>query len=380
MHVRTALAPLRVLASGGAFLGCLRLCYTSLHYVNQVAMPFVPSPLLPGGIVTSLYPEGTYSLNAARVHEPEVYNLGDYTPGDRIHTITNVHSPSFDLYQARSPAPATGACAILVPGGGNRVLGVGSCVDLVPTLGAFGVATVILRCRLRSDGYDMSKDALQDTLRCLQLVREHAEDWGLDPKRIGVVGFSAGATHSGSAATEYPAYDARTAAELGRAGGAPAATSRPDFVGLMFPGPTLFETAESKALTDLGFGRFAGMTAAGAESQAALESQRELEIAERNGPPTIPADVPPSFLASPGPGDKIHAAWALEFYSAMLFAGVPNIELILCVLCIMYIMRYVHRYLHTNVTYTLYGADTRKGCTGSCRLALAGLERGMLGF
>jgi hypothetical protein len=100
-------------------------------------------------------------------------------------------------------------------------------------------------------------------------------------------------------------------------------------VGVLFPGPTLFETADSKALTDLGFGRFGGMGAAGAESQAALEAQRELEIADRSGPPAIPPDVPPSFVASPGPGDRIHAAWALEYYSAMLYAGVPNVELLL---------------------------------------------------
>jgi endo-1,4-beta-xylanase len=135
-------------------------------------------------------------LNLAKVHEPEVYNLGKYAAGrDRITTITNVHSPSFDMYPVRG-AGSTGACAILVPGGGNRVLGVGSCVDLVSTFQAFGVATVILRCRLRSDGYDMSKDALRDTLRCVQLVREGANGWGLDAQRIGVVGFSAGATHT----------------------------------------------------------------------------------------------------------------------------------------------------------------------------------------
>jgi acetyl esterase/lipase len=289
---------------------------------------FVPQPLLPGGDVVQLYPEGTPSLDASRAREPEVYNLGEHRPGDRIHTITHVHSPSFDMYAARSPAPRTGACAILIPGGGNRVLGVGSCVDLVATLGAFGVATAILRCRLRSDGYDMSKDALQDTLRCVQLVRQNAERWGLDPRRIGVVGFSAGATHSASAATEYPAYDARAAGTAGA--DSSSVTSRPDFVGVLFPGPTLFETATSKALTESGFGRFGGMTDAGAESQAALEAQREIEIADRKARlPTIPADVPPSFVASPGPGDRIHAAWALEYYSAMLYEGVPNIELML---------------------------------------------------
>ena len=191
-------------------------------------------------------------------------------------------------------------------------------------------AQVSVKTSLESEHtHDMSKDALHDTLRCIQLVRENADIWGLDKKRIGVVGFSAGATHSASAATEYPTYDARAAAEQERSGGGSVTTSRPDFVGVLFPGPTLFETSESKALTELGFGRFGGMSAEGAENQAALESQRELEIADRDGPPAIPTDVPPSFVASPGPGDKIHAAWALEFYSAMLFAGVPNIELIL---------------------------------------------------
>ena len=77
--------------------------------------------------------------------------------------------------------------------------------------------------------------------------------------------------------------------------------------GVIYPGPTLFETKESKALTDLGFGRFGGMTEDGASSQAELEAQREVEIADRTGPPTIPPDVPPSFVASAGPGDKIHA-------------------------------------------------------------------------
>ena len=47
---------------------------------------------------------------------------------------------------------------------------------------------------------------------------------------------------------------------------------------------------------------------------------------DRQAPP-IPKDVPPAFLACPSAGDQIHAVWALEYYQAMLFAGVPNVEL-----------------------------------------------------
>ena len=43
--------------------------------------------------------------------------------------------------------------------------------------------------------------------------------------------------------------------------------------------------------------------------------------------PTIPADVPPSFIASAGVGDLIHAIWATEYFSAMLHARVPNVEM-----------------------------------------------------
>lgn len=56
---------------------------------------------------------------------------------------------------------------------------------------------------------------------------------------------------------------------------------------------------------------------------AGLETSRK----GRSGPPTIPNDCPPSFVASAGPGDKIHAAWCLAYFSAMLYAGVPNTEI-----------------------------------------------------
>ncbi|MBL8212509.1 MAG: alpha/beta hydrolase, partial [Bryobacterales bacterium] len=43
--------------------------------------------------------------------------------------------------------------------------------------------------------------------------------------------------------------------------------------------------------------------------------------------PAIPKNVPPAFLATPGSGDRVHAIWAMEYFDAMLKAGVPNIEM-----------------------------------------------------
>lgn len=47
----------------------------------------------------------------------------------------------------------------------------------------------------------------------------------------------------------------------------------------------------------------------------------------RNRTPAIPVDVPPAFIATPGSGDRIHAIWATEYFTAMLKAGVPNLEM-----------------------------------------------------
>ena len=81
---------------------------------------FVPQPLLQpwdAARVVSLYPNASdaaaASLNLTKMHEPEDLNLGEYSDGDRITTITNVHSPSFDMYPARGTT--TGTCVILVP-------------------------------------------------------------------------------------------------------------------------------------------------------------------------------------------------------------------------------------------------------------------------
>jgi endo-1,4-beta-xylanase len=65
-------------------------------------------------------------------------------------------------------------------------------------------------------------------------------------------------------------------------------SSRPDFVGLVYPGPTPFA---------------------------------------RNASPPIPRNAPPAFITCAGSGDRVHALWANEYFTAMLQAGIPNIEM-----------------------------------------------------
>jgi len=246
--------------------------------------PYQPQTLLPGGIVMPLYPAGSSFLNAKRVSEAEVYTMDAFVPG-RVERIVNIHNPSIEVHLARQ-ADNTGAAIILVPGGGHRTLVVGiEGIDPVPFFFNYGVTTIILRHRLRQDGYDAKVDAVYDLQQAIRLVRAHAAEWKLDPKKIGVMGFSAGAELTMAAAIQYPEFDAKNSGA-----GDPLAgiTSRPDFVGSIYPGPSLFT---------------------------------------KGGKPPIPKDAPPSFIVCPGWGDKVHAVWADEYFAAMLDAGIPNLEM-----------------------------------------------------
>ena len=87
------------------------------------------------------------------------------------------------------------------------------------------------------------QDAVYDTQQAVRIVRSRAAEWRIDPNKIGVVGFSAGAELTAAAALEYDAFDAaHKGDDLG------SFSSRPDFVGLIYPGPTPFETMKSRKL------------------------------------------------------------------------------------------------------------------------------------
>jgi endo-1,4-beta-xylanase len=246
-------------------------------------VPYAPQPILPGGVVVPLYPAGSPFLKAERISEAEKYNMSQSVPG-RIGSIINIHNPSLEFHTVDTGLN-TGAAVILLAGGGHRTLNVGSeSADFVPYFYNFGINTIILRYRLRNDGYNAEVDAVNDTLQAIRMVRAYASHFSIDPNRIGAMGFSAGAEPASAAAVLYKDFDQKN---MGDALGG--VSSRPDFVGIIYPGPTPFAR-------------------------------------NRTAPP-IPPDVPPAFIASAGPGDRGHAIWAMDYYNAMLAIAVPNIEM-----------------------------------------------------
>src|SRR5882757_10494071 len=135
-----------------------------------------------------LYPPDSPHLKKERVREAEQYNLSKAVPG-RINSIVNIHNPSIEVHTVEGGIN-TGAAIILAAGGGHRTLNVGSeSADFVPFFYNYGVNTVILRNRLRQDGYVAEVDAVNDAMQAVRLVRGYAKEWNIDPAKIGIMGF-----------------------------------------------------------------------------------------------------------------------------------------------------------------------------------------------
>jgi acetyl esterase/lipase len=246
--------------------------------------PYAPQPILPGGVVIPLFPLGSSYLNPNRVREAEQYNLSKFVPG-RISSIVNIHNPSIEFHPVESNLN-TGAAIILAAGGGHNTLNVGGeSADFVAYFYNYGVNTVILRNRLRRDGYNPKTDEVYDAQQAIRLVRAHAKEWNLDPNKIGFMGFSAGAELVAATAIAFDEFDQKNNDPSDPLAGI---SSRPDFVGIIYPGPSPFA---------------------------------------RGATPSIPRNVPPAFITCAGSGDQQHAVWADEYFAAMLAVSAPNIEM-----------------------------------------------------
>lgn len=150
--------------------------------------------------------------------------------GKPVIRLSNVSNPSITLYSP--PNKNTGAAVVVFPGGGYQVLA----IDLEGTevcdwLNSIGVSCVLLKYRVPNTGpFPKSSAALEDAQRAVGMVRAHAAEWHIDPQRIGVLGFSAGAHLAAALDTHFDKriYDPVDAADQ--------MSCRPDFAVIVYPG------------------------------------------------------------------------------------------------------------------------------------------------
>lgn len=221
------------------------------------------------------------------------------TPGNGSF-IRKVSRPAINVHLP-SRAKATGAAVVIFPGGGYA----GLTFDFEGTQQAnyftdHGVAAFVVKYRIPDDRtmVDKSKGPLQDAQQAMRVVRERAAEWIIDPKRIGVIGFSAGGHLASTLATHYAEALVPNPDNV---------NLRPDFLVLVYPVITMDEKVthmdSRKAL--LG-------TSPSAEMVRYFSS--ELQVTR---------DTPPTLLLHAADDRLVDVDNSILFFEAMRKAGAP---------------------------------------------------------
>lgn len=224
----------------------------------------------------------------------------EFVAGRPWTVLENVTRPSMTIYPAQ--AQNTGAAIVVFPGGGYRILAIDlEGTEICEAFIARGITCAVLRYRVPGGGDMWDRTcrcrrvpeipmALQDAQRAIALLRQRAADYGVDPNKVGVLGFSAGghmvAVVSNANARAYDRVDAADDLSV-----------RPNFAMALYPGH-LWSEDYGNNLTRL--------------------------RTDTGVPLSVSADTPPTFIvqAQDDPVDDIRNA--LIYYVALRDAGVDT--------------------------------------------------------
>jgi acetyl esterase/lipase len=165
--------------------------------------------------------------------EPEKDTTGrdaNGKPTDDIIRLGNVSAPTLAVYRP-AKNKANGAAVLVCPGGGYHILAMNlEGTEICQWLNDLGYTAFLLKYRVpRREGRAKHDAPLQDAQRAMGIIRARAADWNVDPKRIGILGFSAGGHLSVMTCTQTDkrTYDKVDEADI--------QSPRPDFALLIYP-------------------------------------------------------------------------------------------------------------------------------------------------
>lgn len=208
--------------------------------------------------------------------------------------ISNVTRPTLTIY----PAPkdkATGTAVIICPGGGYSILAAsheGS--DVALRFNEMGVTAFVLKYRLPNDSTMPNKEIgpVQDAQRAIQLVREKAAEWGVDPNHVGLMGFSAGGHLASTAGTHFKQHYIKAGRRE---------NLRPDFLVLGYPVISFSDSIGHK----------------GSRTKLLGEHPTEEKIKEYSNELQVTKKTPPTFLVHAKDDKTVPVANSKLFYEAL---------------------------------------------------------------
>ena len=271
-------------------------CFTPLLALGLITASFAAMPD-PNPLVLPLWTGSPPNPQPAGKPEERVQET-------QILWIRHVENPSVEV---RLPARgnATGQAVVVCPGGAYAGLAYDwEGTDFAGWLNNHGIAAIILRYRLPVDG-DVAHQKwlvpLLDAQRALRLTRAHAAEWGINPAKVGIMGFSAGGHLASTAGTHFDAGDAAAADPVDRLG------SRPDFMILVYPVISMLPPA----------------THGGSRRNLLGENPPEELVRQYCNELQVTAETPPTFLVHAGDDGAVPVANSLLFYQALVAHKVP---------------------------------------------------------
>ncbi|HZB44945.1 MAG TPA: alpha/beta hydrolase [Pyrinomonadaceae bacterium] len=191
----------------------------------------------------------------------------------------------------------TGAAVIVCPGGGYGRLAEHEGRPVAEWLNTIGVTAFVLKYRL---GPRYNHPApLSDAARAIRTLRARAAEWGLDPARVGILGFSAGGHVASTAGTHFDAGRPEAADKIERV------SSRPDVLILIYPVITMRE-----------------LTHAGSKKNLLGDAPKDELVALLSNEEQVTKETPPTFIVHTVNDAGVPVENSMMFASALRRAGV----------------------------------------------------------
>jgi acetyl esterase/lipase len=194
-----------------------------------------------------------------------------------------------------------GAAVVICPGGGYAGLAMEKeGLEVAEWMRERGIAGIVLRYRC-GGGANQQPVPLEDAQRAIRTVRARAAEWGVDPDRVGILGFSAGGHLASTAATMFDDGDAEAADPIERE------SSRPDFAVLVYPVISMVE----------------GVTHGGSRHNLLGESPSDELAGQWSTDQRVTDQTPPTFLVHASDDEGVPVKNSLLFYEALVAHKIP---------------------------------------------------------
>jgi len=245
--------------------------------------------------VLKLWPDG---IPGSKTDPSYVENI--VTTDGRVTRATNVVTPDLTVFLP-DPAKANGAAVLICPGGGYGTLAFDHEGNAIAGwLNENGIAGIILKYRLPSDRImaDKAIGPLQDAQEAMRVIRRNAAAWKIDPKRVGVIGFSAGGHLASTISTHYAdkVYDVKDNVN-----------ARPDFSLLIYPVISM-DTA---------------ITHRGSRNNLIGIDPTEKNVLRFSNEKQITRDTPPAFLVHSSDDNAVPVMNSIGYYMGLQKKKIP---------------------------------------------------------